>query len=64
MDASLLNEIISSYGFPIGAYILMFIHMKEIHKYSREDNASFREAIEQNTEVLIKLNEKLGGVEL
>lgn len=52
MDANAISQVISSVGFPIAAFLLMFW-------FAKSEVKEMREALSQNTLVLTKLVDKL-----
>lgn len=61
MDAVNITQIISTLGFPIAACIALFWKMNKQDETHREETESLRKTIENNTLILTKLYERLGG---
>lgn len=54
-----ISQIITTVGFPIMAYIMMFNHNKEMQHAHKTEMESIRETLEKNTLVLQQLVDKL-----
>lgn len=54
-----ISQIITTVGFPIMAYIMMFNHNKEMQQAHKTEMESIRETLEKNTLVLQQLVDKL-----
>lgn len=57
MDAQMIANFISTVGFPIVACAAMFYLVRENDKIHREEVDKLRNALESNTQVLIRLEE-------
>lgn len=54
---------IQSVGFPIVAFILLWVYINKKDEEQKEERKLFREAIDNNTKAIISLEEKLKGRE-
>lgn len=61
MDMTNVTQIISSLGFPIAACIALFWKMNKEEAAHKEETEKLRQTIENNTLILTKLYERLGG---
>lgn len=59
MDATAITSLITSVGFPIVAYLLIFNYMQEQNKAHKEETDSLKDAINNNTLTMQKLIDKL-----
>lgn len=62
----IMNEIvgfIQSVGFPIVAFILLYIYINKKDQQQQEERKLFREAIDNNTKAILSLESKLVGKE-
>lgn len=60
MTVNDIITLISSVGFPIVCCGVLFWFMYKVNKHHSEDMQRITETINENTEVLIKLAERLG----
>lgn len=61
MTVNDIITLISSVGFPIVCCGVLFWFMYKVNKLHSEDMQRITETINENTQVLIKLAERLGG---
>lgn len=61
MEAASFIEIINKIGFPIAACIALFWMNREQAKYYRQLLKDFQDTIDQNTEAINSIINKLGG---
>lgn len=57
-------QLISNVGFPIAAYLILFIYMKDQSDKHKEEVEGLRNAFMQNTEILAALKEVIEQWEL
>lgn len=60
MDMSVITSLISNFGFPIFAFILIFYYMVKEKEAHKEEMAKVTEALNNNTIALNKLSDKMG----
>lgn len=61
-----MQEIVSfiqSVGFPIVAFILLYLYINKKDEQQQEERKLFREAIENNTKAILSLESKIKGRE-
>lgn len=61
-----MQEIVSfiqSVGFPIVAFILLYLYINKKDEQQQEERKLFREAIDNNTKAILSLESKLKGRE-
>ena len=58
MDIGQIMELLSQQAFPIVAYIMMFLYMKEKDKIFSDKLDELRQVIENNTKALTILSER------
>ena len=61
MDITALTQIISTVGFPIAACIGLFWYMSKQTENHKEETDKLKQAIDNNTIIITKLYERLGG---
>lgn len=61
MDVSAITTIISTLGFPIACCIGLFWYLTKESERHREETDKLKTAIDNNTIVITKLYERLGG---
>lgn len=61
MDATSVNQLISSVGFPIVVCLVCFWYINKVQEQHKEEVDKMSEAIQNNTVVMQKLIDKLGG---
>ena len=61
MDVTALAQIISTVGFPIAACIGLFWYMSKQTENHKEETDKLKQAIDNNTIIITKLYERLGG---
>lgn len=61
MDISSVVQIVSTLGFPIAMCLLFFWYINKLQEQHREEMAKMAEAINNNTLVMQKLVDKMGG---
>ena len=61
MDVTALTQIISTVGFPIAACIGLFWYMSKQTENHKEETDKLKQAIDNNTIIITKLYERLGG---
>lgn len=54
-----LQSLIATLGFPISAYVLMFVYVIMKDKDHTEERKLFRESIDNNTKAILSLREEL-----
>lgn len=59
MDINSFVQIISQVGFPIFCAIVMFVHLEKERTSHKEESDKWVEALNNNTNVISKLIEKL-----
>lgn len=59
MDATAITSLITSVGFPIVAYLLIFKYMQEQNQSHKEETDSLKDAINNNTLTMQKLIDRL-----
>ena len=60
MDMSIITTLISNFGFPIFAFIMIFYYMIKEKESHKEEMAKVTEALNNNTIALNKLAERMG----
>ena len=60
MEVSLVTEIINSVGFPIACVAAMFWMQNQEREQHRQEAEKFAEAINNNTQVMTRILERLG----
>ena len=63
MDFATATQLIGSLGFPIVACIMLYIRMEKQDEAHKEEVSKLTEAIQNNTLIMQKLVDTLGGVE-
>lgn len=61
MDVSGVSQIISNLGFPIAVCVALFWYLMKENEAHKEETEKLREALENNTLIITKLYERLGG---
>lgn len=61
MDINTLTQVISAVGFPIAACIGLFWYMAKQTENHKEETDKLKQAIDNNTIIITKLYERLGG---
>lgn len=61
MDMNSITEVISNLGFPIAVCIALFWYLMKQNEAHREETEKLRQALENNTLIITKLYERLGG---
>ncbi len=59
MDVNLLIQLVGSLGFPIVAYGALFWRMVKSDEQHKEEMSKISEALNNNTNALVKLTERL-----
>lgn len=60
MDMNTITQFIGSVGFPIACCVYLIYTQKDIQKKNVEEIEKLRETVENNTNVMIRICEKLG----
>lgn len=60
MDVSMVTEFINSVGFPIACVAAMFWMQNQEREQHRQEAEKFAEAINNNTQVMTRILERLG----
>ena len=60
MDFTSITTFISSVGFPIACCLYLIYTQKETQRHNMEEIEKLRETVENNTNVMVRLCEKLG----
>ena len=55
-------QIIQSLGFPVACVIALFWQNNHLNEQHREEMNAITDALENNTQALIRLEEKIGGL--
>lgn len=55
-------KIIQSLGFPVACVIALFWQNNHLNEQHREEMNAITDALENNTQALIRLEEKIGGL--
>jgi len=63
MDISIVTEFINGVGFPIACVAAMFWMQNQEREQHRQEAEKFAEAINNNTQVMTRILEKLGVTE-
>jgi preprotein translocase subunit YajC len=61
MDINGVSQIISNLGFPIAVCVALFWYLMRENDAHKEETEKLREALENNTLIITKLYERLGG---
>ena len=61
MDVNGISQIISNLGFPIAVCVGLFWYIMKQSEAHKEETERLRTAIENNTLIITKLYERLGG---
>lgn len=61
MDMNSITEVISNLGFPIAVCVALFWYLMKQNEAHREETEKLRQALENNTLIITKLYERLGG---
>ena len=61
MDMNSITEVISNLGFPIAVCIALFWYLMKQNEAHKEETEKLRQALENNTLIITKLYERLGG---
>lgn len=61
MDVNGISQIISNLGFPIAVCVGLFWYIMKQNESHKEETERLRTAIENNTLIITKLYERLGG---
>ena len=60
MDMSIITTLISNFGFPIFAFVMIFYYMIKEKESHKEEMTKVTEALNNNTIALNKLAERMG----
>ena len=60
MDVSMVSEFINGVGFPIACVAAMFWMQNQEREQHRQESEKFAEAINNNTQVMTRILERLG----
>ena len=63
MDMSIITTLISNFGFPIFAFVMIFYYMIKEKESHKEEMTKVTEALNNNTIALNKLAERMGVTE-
>lgn len=63
MDTNAITTLITSVGFPIVVCLICFWYIKNMTETHKDEVIQLTEAIQNNTLVMQKLVDKMGGVE-
>ena len=55
-------QIIQSLGFPVACVVALFWQNNHLNAQHKEEMAAITDALENNTQALIRLEEKIGGL--
>lgn len=55
-------NIISTVGFPIAAFFLMYVTLTDLLKQHKEEIDELRKSIDANTQLLIEIKAHFGGI--
>lgn len=61
MDYTAIAQLVGSLGFPIVACVMLYVRMEKQSEEHKEEVSKLTEAIHNNTLVMQKLIDKLGG---
>lgn len=59
MDMSIITTLISNFGFPIFAFVMIFYYMVKEKEAHKEEMSKVTEALNNNTIALNKLSERM-----
>lgn len=61
MDANSVVQIISNIGFPIACAVALFVAWQKDREAQMQALGRMRDAVENNTQVMLQLLDKIGG---
>ena len=61
MDVTGITQVISNLGFPIAVCVGLFWYIMKQNEAHKEETENLRQAIDNNTLIITKLYERLGG---
>lgn len=63
MDISAITQLISNVGFPVACTIALFYFWNKERESHKEEMNTLKDAINNNTQVMQRVVDKLGGVD-
>lgn len=63
MDVSAVTQLISNVGFPVACTIALFYFWNKERESHKEEMNTLKDAINNNTQVMQRVVDKLGGVD-
>ena len=61
MDVETITQVISNLGFPIAVCLGLFWYLMKVNDAHKEETEKLRQTIENNTLIITKLYERMGG---